>query len=63
MGEGRTYRKIDIYLWNRIAQAYVYSVSTMQAKTCREAKEKYCKFNMVEPIEVKAWFDKRRKYG
>ncbi len=49
-GEKRDYRKIDLYMFNK------YECSTTWAKTCKEAKEVFCKRNKLDPISVKAKF-------
>jgi len=50
-------RKIDIYLFNRTHKIYQYECSTMQAKTCKEAKANYmARFKGLDDGQVKANF-------
>lgn len=62
------FKKIDIYLLNRVLTAKLgrevwrYETSTNRAKTCKEAKALFLSFvPSLSPDQVKAEFDKEAR--
>lgn len=55
---GKLYRKIDIFIKGDIKGDlfWAYTCSTNQSKTCKEAKDKFCKIHKIKPESVKASF-------
>lgn len=54
--ERKYYRKINIYYKGE------YQASTIWRKTCKDAKKQYIKLHpMLEPKEIKAFFDERKE--
>ena len=51
--------KIDIYVKNFNTGIFDYVCSTMQSKTCKEAKERYCEKYKSSPENVKAKIAKK----
>ena len=50
-------KKIDIYLFNFTHKCWQYECSTMQSKTCKEAKAKFLLVHSgLHPSQVKANF-------
>ncbi len=53
-----TFKKIDIYLRKFQTKFWKYECSTNASKTCKEAKEKFCKKHGLDETQVKANFSK-----
>lgn len=52
------YKKIDIYLRNFKDKLFYYECSTSWSKTCKDAKQKFCKRHGLDETQVKVTFSK-----
>ncbi len=49
-------RKIDIYLRHFNDKKFYYECSSMAYRTCKEAKERFCKMHGLDNTQVKVVF-------
>jgi hypothetical protein len=51
-------KKIDIYIKHGKNRFFDYYASTMQCKTCKQAKKRFAELQGYKPEQVKACFSK-----
>jgi len=59
------YKKIDIFTKREFfpkgcIATWEYNCSTNWSKTCKEAKERFCKLHYLDSTQVRAYFSKNK---